>query len=183
MYKMSKRISRSKEKGKESIIKEEKVKKTIRRTPIRRKFSEAFREAVRDSFTEEEIEGFEGIILNNGTKLVSKENIGLLYELISLIEISNDKEQIYNLIVEEIPNYKDPYEFIWQTNLFDDARYEASAQIYYATEAIEVARGGVECTCGSEQVFYSAVQTRRSDEPPTIFYECTSCGRKWHVNG
>lgn len=33
--------------------------------------------------------------------------------------------------------------------------------------------------CGSWGAYYYQRQTRKSDEPPTTFYQCTKCKRKW----
>jgi DNA-directed RNA polymerase subunit M len=38
----------------------------------------------------------------------------------------------------------------------------------------------VECPkCGNEKAYWWLVQTRSGDEPPTIFYRCTSCSYTW----
>lgn len=34
-------------------------------------------------------------------------------------------------------------------------------------------------SCGERQVSYFEAQTRSSDEPMTVFYECLNCGNKW----
>ena len=33
--------------------------------------------------------------------------------------------------------------------------------------------------CGNKKAYYQVIQTRSSDEPPTRFYRCTKCGKKW----
>lgn len=33
--------------------------------------------------------------------------------------------------------------------------------------------------CGNWGAYYYQRQTRKSDEPPTTFYQCTKCKRKW----
>lgn len=39
---------------------------------------------------------------------------------------------------------------------------------------------GVKCPrCGNDEAYYTVLQTRRADEPPTRFYKCTKCGHTW----
>ncbi|HLE96729.1 MAG TPA: RPA12/RPB9/RPC11 RNA polymerase family protein [Candidatus Thermoplasmatota archaeon] len=33
--------------------------------------------------------------------------------------------------------------------------------------------------CGTWGAYYYQRQTRKSDEPPTTFYQCTGCKKKW----
>jgi len=39
---------------------------------------------------------------------------------------------------------------------------------------------GVKCpNCGHDEAYYTIIQTRRADEPPTRIYKCVRCGRVW----
>jgi len=39
---------------------------------------------------------------------------------------------------------------------------------------------GVTCEeCGTDEAYYTLIQTASADEPPTRFYKCTECGHKW----
>jgi DNA-directed RNA polymerase subunit M len=33
--------------------------------------------------------------------------------------------------------------------------------------------------CGTEKAWYYVQQTASADEPPTRFFKCTECGKKW----
>jgi len=33
--------------------------------------------------------------------------------------------------------------------------------------------------CGTEEAWYYIQQTASADEPPTRFFKCTECGKKW----
>jgi DNA-directed RNA polymerase subunit M len=33
--------------------------------------------------------------------------------------------------------------------------------------------------CGNGAAYYTLMQTASADEPPTRFYKCTECGKKW----
>lgn len=33
--------------------------------------------------------------------------------------------------------------------------------------------------CGNEEAWYALKQTASADEPPTRFFKCTECGRRW----
>ncbi len=38
----------------------------------------------------------------------------------------------------------------------------------------------VKCdACGNEEAWYYIQQTASADEPPTRFFKCTECGKKW----
>ena len=55
----------------------------------------------------------------------------------------------------------------------------------YVLDTEEIFRGvprvrGVKCPkCGHDEAFYTIIQTRRADEPPTRIYKCTKCGHVW----
>jgi DNA-directed RNA polymerase III subunit RPC11 len=36
--------------------------------------------------------------------------------------------------------------------------------------------------CGHNEAFYMEVQIRSADEPATVFYKCTKCGKRWNEN-
>lgn len=39
---------------------------------------------------------------------------------------------------------------------------------------------GVKCPrCGNDEAYYTVLQTRKADEPPTRFYKCVKCGHTW----
>ncbi|WIV67671.1 RPA12/RPB9/RPC11 RNA polymerase family protein [Natrialbaceae archaeon AArc-T1-2] len=33
--------------------------------------------------------------------------------------------------------------------------------------------------CGNEEAWYTLKQTASADEPPTRFFKCTECGKRW----
>ncbi|WP_255191085.1 transcription factor S [Natronobeatus ordinarius] len=33
--------------------------------------------------------------------------------------------------------------------------------------------------CGSTEAYYTFLQTASADEPPTRFFKCTECGKRW----
>lgn len=38
----------------------------------------------------------------------------------------------------------------------------------------------VECPgCGNDEAYYHSEQTRAADEPETLFFTCTKCGKTW----
>jgi len=55
----------------------------------------------------------------------------------------------------------------------------------YVLDTEEIFRGvprarGIKCPkCGHDEAFYTIIQTRRADEPPTRIYKCTKCGHVW----
>jgi DNA-directed RNA polymerase subunit M/transcription elongation factor TFIIS len=40
----------------------------------------------------------------------------------------------------------------------------------------------VRAECGGTQAFYVQQQIRSADEPPTTFYQCTTCGSRWRTD-
>ena len=55
----------------------------------------------------------------------------------------------------------------------------------YILDTDEIFKGvpkatGVKCPkCGHDEAYYTIIQTRRADEPPTRIYKCTKCGHVW----
>jgi len=68
------------------------------------------------------------------------------------------------------------------------------APIAVARKQVDDVLGGVEAwknvqktavvceACGNKEAYFREIQTRSADEPATLFFRCTACGKVWKEN-
>lgn len=72
----------------------------------------------------------------------------------------------------------------FSSNFYEEYREEIKKELKKSQVPVEVVEGLFPCPkCKSENTQHYSVQTRRSDEPPTIFLECLNkfCLHKWRM--
>ena len=72
---------------------------------------------------------------------------------------------------------------IWDSPIFNKERSKEHLDADIFLNRIRIKKGLVQCTrCPSKDVLYYDLQTRGSDEPPTFFFICLQCGKKWNTS-
>lgn len=80
-------------------------------------------------------------------------------------------------------NPSDPSSIIFQHPSQNVHRTTQQVQIeLIKNEPDVVERTTIQCACGSGRVRTTTVQTRRADEPPTVFAQCVVCKSKWKMS-
>lgn len=68
----------------------------------------------------------------------------------------------------------------FEHEMFLEVKKKYEEQNNYLSHPIEVEEGVIQCNnCKSFRVFSITKQTRASDEPLTVFSQCTNCKKKW----
>jgi len=67
-----------------------------------------------------------------------------------------------------------------------------SQKVHQRTQQIEIEliknqpevieKEDVQCQCGSRKIQMATKQLRRADEPPTLFYRCVTCNKRWQTS-
>jgi DNA-directed RNA polymerase subunit M/transcription elongation factor TFIIS len=125
--------------------------------------------------------------------LKNQKNIEILEQVIydnsqNKTEYSNNIKFVIGVIFE-----KDLKEIVkdiksrntkFNSNTFDISEENIKKEVAKIQTPIEAVEGVFQCKkCGSKKTYHIAIQTRRSDEPPTIDIRCLNkeCLYKWRV--
>lgn len=102
---------------------------------------------------------------------------------------ANLTEAIYSRGIQRLTllmratNPLDPASLIFQHPSQDVHRATQQVQIELIKNEPDIEeRSTIQCACGSGKIKTTMVQTRRADEPPTIFAQCAVCKSKWKLS-
>ena len=90
-------------------------------------------------------------------------------------------QRLAALVAEADP--RNPSSIIFRHSSQDVHRTTQLVQIELIKNEPDVQeRTTIQCACGSGKVRTTTVQTRRADEPPTVFAQCVTCKAKWKMS-
>jgi len=99
----------------------------------------------------------------------------VLVEIVNLFKTIGAAETFHFL-----SGAKTPADVFWNQPILVPVRALAMEEMELRTAEEEVVKGAEKCgRCGSDRVHSEAKQTRSLDEPTTIFYRCSACGKRW----
>jgi DNA-directed RNA polymerase subunit M/transcription elongation factor TFIIS len=71
-------------------------------------------------------------------------------------------------------------QLLWSNFTFQLEKRKIDEEDDFLTQPYEVSEGVLTCgACSSKKIFSYSKQTRSSDEPMTVFAQCSQCGNKW----
>lgn len=87
------------------------------------------------------------------------------------------------IVLMQAADPTNPSSIIFQHSSQDVHRSTQQVQIELIKNEPDIEeRSTIQCECGSGKVRTTLVQTRRADEPPTVFAQCVVCKSQWKVS-
>jgi DNA-directed RNA polymerase subunit M/transcription elongation factor TFIIS len=91
---------------------------------------------------------------------------------------------LYEKELKDIINDIKTRKIHFDSDIYEDARDNIRKEVNKIQTPVEVVEGMFTCKkCGSKKTHHVAIQTRRSDEPPTIDIRCLNkeCMYRWRI--
>jgi DNA-directed RNA polymerase subunit M/transcription elongation factor TFIIS len=95
-----------------------------------------------------------------------------IYEMMCTIKKTGGLDKAVDILKKD--------QLLWSNFTFQLEKRKIDEEDDFLTQPYEVSEGVLTCgACSSKKIFSYSKQTRSSDEPMTVFAQCSQCGNKW----